>query len=557
MNRIGFLRGAPLGVRGLLITGVVLLMATFAVIVIAAGGVLLDRQTAYEQQMTEELLTSIRAELQAGYAQLEKHLRDEEQVFREVHGSARREIRETGIEAADIDAMAERLSEDLGYPVHLYVINPEHQIIRTTFAPDQGLDFSLPGFEDAKGMLEAAHRVDRTLVGPPTLEVVSRQFRIYSYSPLGERGYSLELGFSPTRVDELFRGMEDRIASRDVYDGALYFLFHDQWLIPLGSRTAIEGLSKTEAYEAIPEVTAEERRRFQEAISQRGIHTPDTGEGAHYAWLNRIQLDERHNLDVLARIELHESGTAGIATVLIAVLGMVAVLMLIATLAFHQVARRVFVTPLRHIASAVANRQPIALEGPLKHVRELRVLAEHVNEGVASTEQEIEGLDRLAHTDGLTELPNRMGIDKHLAAMANNHRDRGQPMALIMVDLDHFKALNDEHGHTAGDHVLKRVAATLNENLRGSDVVGRWGGEEFVVLVADADEEQAQTIAGKLRKAIMNEAMLKQYGITASFGVSALRPHDDSLDTLFEGADHALYNAKHLGRNRVETQSVG
>ena len=132
----------------------------------------------------------------------------------------------------------------------------------------------------------------------------------------------------------------------------------------------------------------------------------------------------------------------------------------------------------------------------------------------------------------------------------------GTPLSLTLFDLDHFKQVNDTHGHPAGDRVLVAVARTVEQSLRESDVLARVGGEEFVVLLPNTNEEGAVDFAERLREALQAISPLTlelDAQITASFGVVEFdRDSDDSTgDALIAAADAALYNAKWLGRNRV------
>ncbi len=133
--------------------------------------------------------------------------------------------------------------------------------------------------------------------------------------------------------------------------------------------------------------------------------------------------------------------------------------------------------------------------------------------------------------------------------------DEGKPLAVLMVDLDHFKRVNDAHGHPLGDVVLARTTRAIQSMLRADDIVGRFGGEEFVVLLPGADLHQAMGAAERCRAAI--EAMeipeVPYLSVTASVGVAGFPEHGDGLDELLQRSDRAMYSAKARGRNRVES----
>lgn len=166
-------------------------------------------------------------------------------------------------------------------------------------------------------------------------------------------------------------------------------------------------------------------------------------------------------------------------------------------------------------------------------------------------------LDRQAHTDALTELRNRRHLDEQLAIeLARAMRSR-TPVALIMLDVDHFKRYNDEYGHAAGDDCLRMIGAALRQTVsRAGDVVARFGGEEFAVLLPDTTLEGARRVAEALRAAIVAQQLPHRCNpgavVTISLGVAALVPdHAGAGRTLIETADGGLYAAKAAGRNCV------
>ena len=167
----------------------------------------------------------------------------------------------------------------------------------------------------------------------------------------------------------------------------------------------------------------------------------------------------------------------------------------------------------------------------------------------------IDELKQMSNTDFLTGLLNRRafaGIAESQIASARRH---DWPLALILFDIDHFKAVNDRHGHDAGDAVLVDLAALTRRVFRDGDFVARHGGEEFVALAPQCDFDAALALAERMRAAIEAGATRLPGGqevkIAASFGVVGLNPMGDNLDSLISRADRALYTAKAQGRNRV------
>lgn len=183
------------------------------------------------------------------------------------------------------------------------------------------------------------------------------------------------------------------------------------------------------------------------------------------------------------------------------------------------------------------------------HIITARKLAE---ERVAEANRELE---RLAATDRLTGLANRLRLDETLEREIYRAHRYVSPLSVILVDVDHFKAVNDSLGHAAGDAALAGIAGVLRARIRESDLVGRWGGEEFLIVSPGSGGEAARQLAEHLREAVAATALPRCGARTASFGVAECAG-DDSPATLVARADSALYAAKHAGRNRVEVAAA-
>ena len=170
-----------------------------------------------------------------------------------------------------------------------------------------------------------------------------------------------------------------------------------------------------------------------------------------------------------------------------------------------------------------------------------------------------ERLKRVGLTDSLTGVNNRRFFDQRLGEEVARARRSGEPLACLFLDIDHFKRINDRHGHRVGDRVLSEVATLIREQLRSTDVLGRYGGEEFAALLVNAQKEMALEIAERIRGAIEAKRFEREDGgwlsATISIGVSSLRGDDGNAEHLAEElvdrADQALYLAKNAGRNRV------
>jgi diguanylate cyclase (GGDEF)-like protein len=165
-----------------------------------------------------------------------------------------------------------------------------------------------------------------------------------------------------------------------------------------------------------------------------------------------------------------------------------------------------------------------------------------------------ERIRHLASHDILTGLPNRMMFHQVLGYEIQQARRYGRKFALMFIDLDHFKMINDGHGHDAGDVVLKEAAKRLNDNVRNTDFVARLAGDEFVIIIQEhGNDENLRTIADKLITAIRAPIRLGDviHTVTASIGVSVYPEHGEDEDTLLKRADAAMYMVKHGNKNDV------
>ena len=160
--------------------------------------------------------------------------------------------------------------------------------------------------------------------------------------------------------------------------------------------------------------------------------------------------------------------------------------------------------------------------------------------------------------DGLTGLLNRRAMEETLFAQMQRSRRTGEPFAVLMLDLDHFKAINDQHGHAAGDRALKHTAAALKAELREVDAIGRFGGEEFLVLMPGATVETALPVAERLRAALVTDAPRLEGAtllLSASIGIAQWREPEEDTSRLLLRADAALYRAKLRGRDCVVVEA--
>lgn len=173
-----------------------------------------------------------------------------------------------------------------------------------------------------------------------------------------------------------------------------------------------------------------------------------------------------------------------------------------------------------------------------------------------SLQEELETFRREALTDGLTGLLNRKAFDSEVKKILENSYKEGFPFTLLIGDIDHFKTFNDSFGHQVGDQVLRLVAKTLTDGVKGRDIVARYGGEEFVIILPETTLSSGVIVGNALRKAIAAKEVVNRTSgmkigrITMSLGVAEYKK-GEMVEDLIERADAALYTAKHNGRNQV------
>ena len=180
---------------------------------------------------------------------------------------------------------------------------------------------------------------------------------------------------------------------------------------------------------------------------------------------------------------------------------------------------------------------------------------------VARLRDSLLDVKREAKTDGLTGLCNRKAFDARLRRAVSAAKSDNTPLSVLMIDVDHFKQVNDTHGHHVGDLVLRLIGRLLSENVKGRDTAARYGGEEFAIILAGANRQAAAIVAEQIREALASKTLgTKAQGngrasVTVSVGVAELRP-GDMATSLITRADEALYRAKRSGRNRVCTEDT-
>jgi diguanylate cyclase (GGDEF)-like protein len=229
---------------------------------------------------------------------------------------------------------------------------------------------------------------------------------------------------------------------------------------------------------------------------------------------------------------------------------------------FHRIEKEVFTEEAEERARFLV----IQLEVE-HHRREAEALAE-INAALQETNVALQEanarLEALATTDPLTGLPNHRALVAAMDAQTARARREEKACALLFVDIDHFKSVNDTHGHPVGDAVLREFVACVRTCLREEDILGRWGGEEFLILLPGTDADRAIGVAERVRAAVAEQPLLvrnnphrQSLHVTCSIGAAATPPHLPVRDDLVSAADQALYAAKRQGRNQVRGAKTG
>lgn len=539
----------PRSIATVFITTVVIFLLVTGITLVAFAGFTLAQTGTLQDKTQEAVFESIRSELQTSYANLAPLLDSRQRDFREVHAEALEMIGDEA-EEIELEALQEDLIDRIRIPVDIYIINPDKKVIATTYPPDEDLDFSLPALFDGRTMIERAHERDDIVVSAPVLEVAAREFRVYTYSPLGDTDYTFELGFISPALNQYFNNMERQLSERDLFEVQLHFLMWDDWLLSLHpDRRDTE--DKQELLEQHHEFQQETLSRFRQARDE-GEPVRVKNDEAYRYYLHVMDIPgEEWDMNVMAKVDLTTDIGATTREAIVTASLIMLVLLSLAVLTAFLFLRQTVARPLADAAHAMETWRPFRLRGGGHLIRELQLLASHYNSMLDGARSRIRGLGREARTDSLTQIANRGRLESELEVELRRNERYGTDFSLIFMDVDHFKQVNDRFGHLVGDRALRDLAKLLQERVRAADTVGRWGGEEFLILCRNTRLADAAALAEDLRNAIVDLEILDAEQCTASFGVATIR-EGDTVESLFTRADEALYRAKKNGRNRVE-----
>lgn len=206
----------------------------------------------------------------------------------------------------------------------------------------------------------------------------------------------------------------------------------------------------------------------------------------------------------------------------------------------HRVPVRIRTSPVRDASGAIIGAVEIFIDNSAK----------------IDTQRRLKELEQMALLDELTQLPNRRYIEVNLRSRLEEIQRYGWPFGILFIDVDYFKRINDTYGHDIGDEVLRMLGRTFTLNARYFDVVGRWGGEEFVAILRNVNPAQLRIVADRLR-VLANESRLTvcptTVNVTLSIGATMAHP-DDTVESIIKRADELMYQSKHSGRNCVTVE---
>lgn len=502
-----------------------------------------------QQSTAQTLLESIRAELTASYDRLDQLLQERRPRYRALHEQALEYLRTHGRDAP-LAPLKQRLEAAAGMPVDIYLINPNLVVNRTTYPPDEGLSFSQPALRDARVFVEKAHAAGGIVVQPPVLEMTARQLRIYTYSPIGNDGSTLELGLVSPTLNRFFNRAEKQMQARSAYSAELYFLLWEEVAVKLSGPPPAG--SKQQVIQSQYERNRAELERFIQAARSREPVRQDRQHGSPLYYIHLMTLDNLTGpaVDAVARVTIDQSAVQASRGALRTALIVLTVLILGAVVLLYLGLKFALIQPALRAAESIERWEPIELGPMASRISELQLLASRYNAMLGDATTRIDGLDRKARVDALTGLANRQSIEQQLAAELRHQNGQEAGLSLLMFDIDHFKRVNDTYGHLTGDQVLRELTALARGHVRRSDSIGRWGGEEFLVICRGADAAGGERVAEELRQRIEASRFQPVGQLTCSFGVAECAP-GDTPESLFQRADAALYEAKAAGRNRV------
>ncbi len=542
-----------------------LVVMTFALASYLVLGGTLDKLQSDKDRQQQRIYNSIQQQLRTSYALLNQVLQFKSIEYKQLHEYTLNWVAKHG-RSANLSRLQQQLSERAGFNVDLFIIDPELVVTNTTFPTDLGLDFKHPAFVDAQNYLRLSSEQGAILVSQPTMEVVSRQYKIYSYSALPDGGY-LELGFIDPQLKSYF---DTFLRQSEAHPDVKVELFLEMWgalLMRIGDAPPPAAKSKLAAVNEQIDQMALEHIRFKQVLEgdspqKRNLQGRKDNIEQVYDELMTLEPMPGLTMRLLSKVTFIDPRQTSIEQRFFMFFAALLGLAVLCLGGLMYLVRFRLVNPLQKMVVAMRSDTHVdtARWSPIP---ELKFLAANYNQMLAKNQKQVEELESLSIRDPLTGLYNRRHLDNILEHEMARALRNGTVVAYAMIDVDYFKAYNDLYGHQGGDLVLKTLADTMQSHFRRvGDFVFRYGGEEFAVLVTDTVDSSIFDRFDALR-VLIDGALIPHHGsaisdnLTISIGVcftEGCQAFDH--EEVVKRADMALYKAKEQGRNRVEIDAM-
>ncbi len=552
----------------LLFVPLVLALALLVLSVLISGR-LGENEKHHIQLIQQQSIENISLKLGKVFVELRSNIEARNHLYEPVHAEIQQRLDSGDI--VDLQSLKSEYSRRLGFEVDLYLINPDFVVTSTTFQPDLGLDFKQPFFQDAQASFKLADQEGGIVLGRPTQEFISREYKLYTLSALSAGGY-LEIGFIDPRLKELFDQAQSVLENTFGVEAAE--LYEDNWasfLSPLTRFSSPEAnadpdLPKSELMVLAKQRLHSEYQVFQGVTPNHPVILPVSGQDGvvdiyieldrHFFTpdiMYRYVAKVREKLPTPVWLDEHGDTLAGVIVMLV---------MILLVFALYEIRVRV-IRPLEALIRALHINRPVKLDENSKIPAELRFLMDSYNHYHEQMGTLTHQLRESASTDPLTGLYNRSILGTIHSRLCGIARRNQHFLAVAFIDLDHFKEFNDLYGHPTGDRALIQLADLIRELFqRPTDAAIRYGGEEFLIYFDTDSFAGAKSQAERLRRRLEKQAIPHKGNpplevLTLSMGLVVINPqHDVTLDKLISTADKALYMAKNSGRNKVVSNNM-
>lgn len=513
------------------------------------------------------LLNDISTQINLAYELLDKLLIQKQQSYRDLHQFALSLILEADGQP-DLSLLQKTLEKKSGFPIDLYIIDKDLKISDTTFIPDLGLDFKLPSFLDVQKFLSKARQTNQIMVGQPNMELISKKFKIYTYSVLGDNRY-LELGLIDPDINGYFQRLIRYITDRGDARISIFIEYWNKILSPLTLTPESTTSNKLTQLEQNEINTQKDRQAFRHVNSSNLPYqtqtTDDQGREttSYYIQVPALSgaiIDEL-SVRLLAKITFDDEKLRTIKENFRLFLWLSVLLTLFGMLYFAFYIQHWLIMPLNLLLSSIRNKLPVKIQALSSGSYEIREIATTYNNTLDHLKQSMSELEQQSSIDPLTKLYNRRkfihSFEREISRARRNH----SMLALAMLDVDNFKEHNDRYGHQQGDQLLIELARQMKKHFRRpSDHLCRMGGDEFSILLVDIQPSLIISVFENLQhdwtlqyqNSVPQTHKAEPLSVSISIGIYVFESSLTSTwETAYQQADTALYKAKNMGRNLI------